>query len=499
LLIMDSSKQVDARKERIIEWFKRKENLLLLGVIIFALAIRIYYFLQTLDQPLWWDEAEYMNMARAWAFGLDYNFISVRPVLLSLISAGFMLISSGEFLSRTMILLFSILSVLGTYYLGREMYNKKIGILAAFLMSALYLNLFFSFRLMVELPSLTCIIFSAAFFWRYIKKGDNRSLYLATIICALGTLFRITTVIVLLVALIVAFLTYRGRLFKRKEFWIAIILFLLILAPYIIWGYFQFDGFVILQAAQWNKSPGFSTGLSNLTFYLSNFPTYFSWPLVIIFIIGLFSFYKIILALDLIIKGKEKNLNRQIFLFLLFLLPILINSFSLGHPENRYILYSFPAIFLISSEALLKIFNKFKSQKVLVTILLIIFLAYFTHFQINSTDNLIQSKISSYGDIKTSGEWIGENIDPSSPVFTRSAPQVSYYSQGNILRLTEDKEEFLEQLKSIKDAYLMVSLFEPHEQWMFEYPSENNLLPVNVLFLDAQESRPSVIIYKLPN
>ena len=95
---LDSLKE---RKEKIINWLKKDYNLYFVGILVLALVIRLYYFSLTLDQPLWWDEAEYMNMARAWAFNLNYDFIPVRPVLFSIITA--MAISGQPSLSKSAI------------------------------------------------------------------------------------------------------------------------------------------------------------------------------------------------------------------------------------------------------------------------------------------------------------------------------------------------------------------------------------------------------------
>ncbi len=167
---------------KIREWIKK--NWVFVGIILFALIIRIYYFILTNGQVLWWDEAEYMNMAGRWAFGLDYNFGPVRTILFPIISSLFLRIVNGEILSRLLILILSVASVIGIYYLGKELYNKKVGLLSAFLMSIFYLNLFFTYRLLVDIPSLTFFIFSSFFLYKYFKTNSNKALYLAAVIIA---------------------------------------------------------------------------------------------------------------------------------------------------------------------------------------------------------------------------------------------------------------------------------------------------------------------------
>ena len=163
---------IEFRASKLTGWFSNYHNLLFLAVLIFAIAIRLYYFKLTYNQPLWWDEAEYMNMAKAFAFHRPYDFLAVRPIFFSLITALFFKITTSEFPTRFLMLILSIFSVIGVYYLGKEVYDNRTGLLASFLMSIFYLNLFFSYRLLVDLPSLTFFTFGAYFFYRYFKNNE---------------------------------------------------------------------------------------------------------------------------------------------------------------------------------------------------------------------------------------------------------------------------------------------------------------------------------------
>ena len=50
---------------KFVENFLRdKNNLMFLGVLLVAFVIRLYYFVYTNGQTLWWDESEYMSMAK---------------------------------------------------------------------------------------------------------------------------------------------------------------------------------------------------------------------------------------------------------------------------------------------------------------------------------------------------------------------------------------------------------------------------------------------------
>ena len=72
---MNSSSDIsEKRKERLVKWLKNRNNLILIGIILLALVLRLYYFDITNSQPLWWDEADYMAYAKNLA-GLPTTWI----------------------------------------------------------------------------------------------------------------------------------------------------------------------------------------------------------------------------------------------------------------------------------------------------------------------------------------------------------------------------------------------------------------------------------------
>ena len=496
-----TEQKIEKRQEKIIKWLKNPYNAAFAGILVFALIIRLYYFFLTKDQTVWWDAAEYMNMAKAWAFGLEYEFLPVRPVLFSLVIAGFLKIANNEFLPRAFLLIISMGSVLGIYFLGKEMFNKKIGLIASLLMSVFYLNIFFTNRVLVDLPSLTFYSFSAFLFYKYFKTNSKSSLYWAAAVLAIGILFKLPTISLALVVFIYILITQRLSFIKKKEIWIAALIFLLVLSPYLIWGYMKFGGFVITQAGAWNapaKGTLLSTAFNNMKSYFSQFKTYLSWPLLISFLLGLALMYKVVLGFDVLLKGNKK-LKRDFYLLLIFLIPIILVSFSLAHIENRYILNSFPAIFIISGVFMLKAYNFIKQyKKFLAVLFLIIILGSITYFQLQYTDSLIKSKKGSYSQVREAGLWLKGNTSPPDIIVTKSRPQIKYYSEREVIRIPDTKEEFEKELASNSDIKIyMVSIFENHLEWTYSYAQENNLTPIKVYFAGPNQEQATLIIYRL--
>ncbi|MEK6935674.1 MAG: glycosyltransferase family 39 protein [Nanoarchaeota archaeon] len=499
---MEGSKIIEYRKEKIIKWIKNPYNLAFLGVLIFAIIIRIYYFFLTYNQALWWDEAEYMSMAKAWAFGWDYTFLTVRPILFSFISSLFLRISVSEFLPRIFILLISMSTIIGIYLLGKEIFDRKIGIVSALFMSVFYLNLFFTYRLLVDLVSLAFYTFSAFFFYRYFIKKSVISLYVGTVLIGIGTMFRIPTVALLFAIVIYALITERLKLFKLKEVWVSVILFFLTISPYIIWGYIKFGKFVILEAGKWNapKENILSGGISTLMNYIFLFPVYLSWIGLIIFVLGLFAMYKLFIGFDLLFKEDNTEIKKYLYLILILIFPILLISFSLHVNEDRYILNSFPAIFIISGYFILTLYHFLKGKigKIIVILIIIFLLGYLSYFQIHSGDSLIKNKLSSYYPVKEAGLWLKQNSKFSDKILSKSWPQIEYYSERKTLMIPSDKEELKSLVSSDKNfKFYVVSIFEGHDNWMYSFPQEENLTIAQIYFTDLTKKQPSLIVYNL--
>jgi len=500
---MDEPEQIfEKRKKKIISWIKKPYNFTLVGILVFAFIIRLYYYFLTKDQAVWWDAAEYMNMARAWAFGLEYRFLPVRPILFSLILSLFYRIGNVEFLARIFIFLLSLASIIGTYFFSREIFNKKIGLICTFLMSVFYLHIFHTYRLLVDLPSLTFFIFSGFFFYKYFKSNSKKALYIGAAIIAIGTLFRITTATFLFSIAIYVVITEKLKFIRKKEYWIAGLIFLLILCPYLIWGYFEFNGFVITLAGAHNAPKGnyIFNGLENFKSYLSLFPGMFSWPLLIFFILGLLSMYRLILCFDILLKENNPELKRDLLLILLFLIPIIITSFSLNNYfEDRYIINTVPVIFMISSVFIIKSYYFIKKKgKFLAIIFLIMFLGFIAFSQLKHADGLIKEKMTSYSEIKQAGLWLKENSNQEDIILSRSSPHIKYYSEREAINIPATKKELETLLESNEDIkFYVVSLFENHQEWMYSYPQEEGLPVIQVYFLDSNQQQPSIIIYSV--
>ena len=502
----DKTEEVlEKRTKKIINWLKNPYNLSFIAIITFTVIIRLHYFFLTKNQPIWWDEAEYLNMARTWAFGLDYNYWTpVRPVLFSFITAIFFKISYSEFLPRAFMLLLSISSVIGMYYLGKEVYDKKVGLLASFFASVFYLNLFFTYRLQMDMPSLTFFTLSSFFFYRYFRDNSNhKALYWAVALIAVGTMFKQNTAFLLPAIFVYILITDKLNFIKKKELWMALAVFFLVLSPYIIWGYAKYGGFILTQSAgEVKPEDTVGIGFDNLKYYIVSMPVYLSWVFVIIFLSGLALMYKLFLGLDILIKKPNKELKRNLFLILVLVIPLLLNSFMINHYENRYAIHAFPAIFMISGFVIFSGYNLIKKQSRFIAVLFLIgLLGYFAYFQVWSpghADDLIKNKLYSYGEVKQAGLWLKENSEPSDIIITNSLHQIAYYAERKSTIPPPTPEEFEAMLESDENIkYLIVSIIQVSPEWAYSYPQEKTLEVAQAYFADINNQQPVLMIYRL--
>lgn len=475
-------------------WIKKNWGILV--ILLFAVAIRIYYFILTKSQPVWYDEGVYLNMAQRFAFGTTYEFGPVRQVFFPFIISLFYKLASSEFLPRLFMLILSVFSVYGIYLLGKEVFNKKVGLIASFFMSIFYLNLFYTYRLLVDLPSLTFFIFSAYFFFKYIKTKKNSHLYEFALMIGIGALFKLSTAFILIACFLFLLFTEGFKFIKRKEIWIAAVIFCLVLLPYIIFGYSEFGGFVLTKASAHVAPENYFNGFVLLWNYLTAFPGYFTYIFFGIILMGLvYSLYRPVLYSN---KLKEEGDTKSLlYLFLIFIIPLIFTSFMVNHNEDRYIITCFASAIILGGFVLSEIYNSFKGKiKIVVLILIILLLGFVAFQQLKIADSLIKNKLDSYEEVKAAGLWLKEysEVYGEGIVATKSQPQIKYYSGLDTINLPPTEAEY-EELSTNETQYFILSIFENHPEWSYTYPERKNMVPIQAYFTEKNE--PLLVIYQV--
>src|SRR3989344_5906320 len=255
---------MEQESEKEQNFLYENSNFILAFILIFALVLRLKYL--TINSALWFDEAEYLAMAKNWAFGIPFNIPEVRPVLLPF-----------------------------------------------------FAFIFYKIGVSPEMPTTALWTLAAYLFWKWSKNKSSIYLNLTGLIIGLGILMRFPFGLILIAFLIYLLTVYGLKFLKIKEIWTFLLVILLTLVPYFLWFYLAFNKLAILSTGGYYKY----TFL--LWEYIKVYYTYFYSPAYVLFLLflaglGIFLF-KLVVGFDLI--RKNTSLQKNLFLLLLLVVPFL--------------------------------------------------------------------------------------------------------------------------------------------------------------------------------
>ncbi len=445
-------------------FFYKNSNFILACILIFALVLRLKYL--TINSALWFDEAEYLAMAKNWAFGIPFHIPEVRPVLLPFFAFIFYKISvNPEMPLRIIELLFSMGGVYFAYLLGKEIYNKQVGLLFAFFISIFYLHIIFTTRILTDMPTTTLWTISAYLFWNGYRNKSKIHLYLMGLAVGFGILMRFPFGLIVLAFILYLLITEGLKFLKNKHLWTSFAIILMVLLPYVLWFYLQFNRLAIFSTG------GYYDYKFLLLDYIKLYYTYFYSPayvLFLLFLLGLGIFlFKLFIGFDLI--RKNSNLQKNLFVILLFVVPFAYFGF-VNQLEPRYLFYTFPSAFLMISTITLSSYEYIrKHNKMAAAIAIVLLLLFSAIYQIKFADSEIESRKDGYVEYKLSGKWIKENSETGDIILSDGAPQLTYYSEREVINWG-DEEDFDELLDEKRPRYAILSSSEKSPTWAYEIP-----------------------------
>lgn len=500
-----SSQQSIERKKRIGAWLSKKENILLVALLLFALAIRIHYFMLTMDQPLWWDEAEYMLKAKNIALGTpDTGWAgAIRPILFSFIAAGSFLLGLGETPLRFALVLLSCAEIGLLFFMGKELFNVRVGAIAAFLMSIFYLDLFYTTRLLVDVPQITFIMLAAFLFVRYsFTKGSKQYAWFILPIIFIGTQMRFTVGLFALILFVFLLATQGLALFKKKEWYVSLIIAFITFVPYLIYAWITF-GNPLYSIGQGLSSANSERGVGVTAFdifmqYIHYFPSYTPLLFFILFIIGAAAvLFNVGIGLDRL--RSHGPTQKYFFLLVWIVIPLMYFGFFVNHFEDRYLFMAFPPIFIVTALVLDWCYERGKKYSKIITIILILaLLAYGGWKSLDRADDLIKSRITSYEGLRQAGLWVRENASPGEAVISAGMPQLTYYSEHPVYSYPLNESEMSSFRREKNATYMILSMWERSPEWTYEWPQENadKVALEQAFFLDEARTNPSAVIYR---
>lgn len=527
------SDALEKRSEKIKKWFKNRDNLYLFSIFALAIAIRLFYFWIMKQQPIWWDEAEYMAKAKKLAFGFQwYDYWSPKkPILLTWMFAALYRIGFDETAFRFIIFLFSIFGVAFSYLVVKELFEKKkIAMISAALMSVFWVHLFFTGRLLVELPAATLFFAGLYFFIKgFLKKGPPWNIWLAGIFFSLGFLMRVSYGVYLLSLGIFAILEDKRKVFLNKNVWIAFVLACLIISPFVIFiinsfpkdPFGQFIGINYGRFRVGKTLGDGAMGFKGIPEYIKDVPNvlgtattigmkpslfsyYFTSPIFLLLLVGLVLFFAdLFLGPDLIFKKEYRHLRIKLFILLWLITPYLFFGYTRMYVEQRDTIPVAPFFFAIAGIGAIKIkeaLSKYNKYLAVIAVAMLIILG--MYIQTVYGYNMILYKINSFKPVKDAGLWLKQNSAPTDIVWTMSTVQNLYYSERETFSYSNMKQEdFEKEIAEQKPAFYIASTFEPalNPQWAYLWGQNHPEIAKPVWFWadDPKNPRQFLVVYKM--
>jgi 4-amino-4-deoxy-L-arabinose transferase-like glycosyltransferase len=527
----------ELKKEKIKSWLRDKHNLYFLGILAFAIVIRLYYFILTKSQPLWWDEAEYMLRAKAWVLHTPLTgYAVIREGIIPFFWGVLYFFSRGEWLIRFFQVVISSATVFFTFVIAKKMFERKIALLATFFMSVYCIHLFFTARILTYLW--VPLIYLIVLFFFFKRNENKKYLYISMGLLAFCIVIYFSSLFLLVLMFLMLFIEQKGKMFKKKENWVALLIFLIVLSPFV--GYYLVTKGVplprFIQLQQISSSAG---GAENLPFsqwwgYFKDFPrelrinnTYLSTTSILFlwlskflnliwFIVLIFSIYSLIelfLGFDLLLEGKSERLKNIFFLWIWIFIPIFFYTFieviqGGSTFYDAFVLPIFPAIFMlcaISVNGISTLISKNNKKIAMVFVVLIVIWVGF--IQIKYANEIIIGKKDSFIQIKNAGLFLKEKSIPGDRIISAAIPMITYYSERETLSFPEKESEMIQYSKENNAKFVVTSFLEQRSaDWTYSWyqNNQNKSIPINVQVTTlpiqgVNQEVPTTIVFQLNN
>ena len=499
--LKETAREIEERKEKvkkkISSFADNKYIFAFIGIFILGVVIRLVFFSLTKNQPLWWDEADYMAFAKniAGVGNVDWIVTEKHNSLFPYIAAIFIKLGSSELVLKFILeLIPSILLIFLAYKLCILMYkDKRIALISSFLMATFWSILFNSFRFHLDVPALLFAFLSIYIFWQGYEKKEKifgkinpkyavlLTVFLVIFAYAMKKSYALFGLFFLIYMLFTKDLKI---LIKDKYNWISlsIVVLLFVLLNKFIFISSLNTSSTISDAfgSQFDLVPlqVFGVYFNNLSNPALNVLTWFFWIGLFILLFNLFIGLKFL-------RRKEGNqeLKADFFNFLCLIITLLFFFFltrngNLG--DERWYFPLLLASFISISKGAVSITDFIgKYYKTIGMIVLILLIGFGGYYEYKNADMIIRNKVNTYGGIKEAGLFLKENSNLGDVIISIPVSQTAYYSERSSLSLAglfEDKkgnkeisfEEFLEKVKNGTGVkYVIVSFSEPgHPDWM---------------------------------
>jgi len=461
-------------------------------IVIFGIVIRLILFSGVGTS----DDLAYTNYANSLSKGEIQQgtlTLSTRLGLIYPTSVLYLMFGVNDFSSVLFVLLASIGNIILIFYFGKLLFNEKVGLISAFLLSFFPLEVVYSTKLFSDLPSAFFMALGVYLFLYSEKKKPNTALYfLSGISIGIGYLIRESALLIGLFFII--YVLYKRRIKKYYFLVPAGILVIFALESFV---FYQLTGNPFFRAEESQKYLAEAVAAHDY-FGRLNFPSgLFHYPYMILTNKLLSSFYIFIFAalLYCIIYRKKRS-----YVILLWFIPLILylsfgsSSFSKYIPfraVDRYLeIVTIPGIILLAF--FLDDKNKVIKKVFKLSMLIFLFLSSIGFTYLHRERNLLHNLRAAHDNI--------QNLNKPAYIDERSLRALNY--------INEYKEDvkaktYPDSFVNVRDSYVIINkdmikrLIDANKNTKF--PKELDDIPKKwELFKEIGVGKDIILIYHIP-
>ncbi|MFQ6020464.1 MAG: ArnT family glycosyltransferase [Methanosarcinales archaeon] len=447
------------------KFLEDKYNIFFLIILIIAAFLRFRYLL---IDSVWPDEALYiwnaLKLAQSPLFLFSSemaDFVSYIPVIIIAFFIPIGKVVAGRITS----VLFSLVGIIGIYFLGKELKDKLTGLLGAMFLAATPLFYFFSNRILIDVPLTSMFIVSMLCILKFEKYNNKKWGILTGLSIGLTMYIKASGTLMLLIAIVYFAYSYRKNLinlFKEKSFQYGFSILLILTIILFINNFIHFGNFFSSSYTGALEGEIFVKG--GYEFHFLQIPYSLSWFILPFIIVGLF------------FMMRDWKINKNVLILLWIAVIFLFFTFIVREKVPRYTMPAYPALLLIVGYGMSKL--KFKNSKVIWIIVGLVITI--TMYQTGS--QLIELQSLTHSGFEEAGESL-KGVADNAIIYAGSIRQIRTFSGydyaengGNIYSLPKTKNEFEYILRNAtKKVYIEIDTWEIKQpNWI--YPITKNKL-----------------------
>ena len=478
-------------------------NIILLGILVFSLVIRIKYIsLHT----IWMDEGRYALISLGLlqhplhygGLKLYGNEITRYPPLLPyLLFLSQKILGKGDFAVHIVNPIIGMLSVLAVYFIAKEMFSKEVGLIAAFLTATAPYDIFFSERVLLDLPHMFFFSLTILSFYLWWEKGKSWAKYAFSFFFVLGLLTKQPEMLAGIVVSAYILIFYKLEWLKEKkrlkEICLVVLAFLIFIAPWSIRNFkvcgspFCSVNFAFKWFSGTEKHGGVDV-VKNPFYYLEMLPWIWNQWVFIAAILGMIYMF------------SRKDKRKEFGLLFIWIAVVLLVFSNTPVKVPRYVIATVPPAIVFASYFVWEASNQVVEKRETSLILAAIITLFLGYSSLTQGIAMVKMHSHDFELMILAGKYFAK-MPSNVAIMSSSPPIISYYGNDKFVVHFPNKEsEFEEYLKKYNISYVVIDHYERTEpSWVWSYvPEQKYLIPVKEYFMYYRGQRvPMVIIYKV--